>query len=350
MKLFKQVVGIDVSSETLAISIGTIDQSQAIKITHRSTHKNTTAGFKQLLTTVEKQRTAVLVQHGLEADELPLWFVMEASGVYYECLAVWLTEHQQHVCVALANSVKAHSRSDNRKSKTDRIDADVVAHYGLEKSLKPWQPLAPTMAELKSLVREHNMVNEEMTATKNRLHALEKSAATPKHTVKRLRQRRDLLKRQRKQIEHEIKELISNDPELKHDAECLDSAPGIGILTAATVLAETNRFQLVERGEQLVSYVGIDPTMHQSGKHNGTVRISRKGNSVLRHALYMPALTAIRCIPSMNALYQRIVAKTGIKMKGIVAVMRKLTMLMYTLWQKQERFDPNYGPAAKAAA
>src|SRR5687768_9110963 len=135
MKLLKQVVGIDVSSESLSISIGTIDQAQAITISHRFTHANTPSGFAKLAANVERHRAELLAANELTSEELPLWFVMEASGVYYERLAVWLTGHGHRVTVALPNSVKAHAKSDNRKSKNDRIDADAITHYGLEKSL-----------------------------------------------------------------------------------------------------------------------------------------------------------------------------------------------------------------------
>lgn len=348
MKLLKQVVGIDVSSESLSVSVGTIDQSQAIDIALRGTYKNSTAGFNQLASAVSKHRAALLEQHAISADELPLYFVMEASGVYYERLAVWLVEQGYQVSVVLPNKIKAHAKSDNRKSKTDRIDADAITHFGLEKGMKPWLPAEPIMAELKSLVREHESVTGDLVTVKNRLHALEKAARAPKHTIKRLRQQRDMFKKQLKQIEQEIKELIKSDPELAKEAECIDSAPAVGLITVATVLAETNRFEHVECAEQLVSYVGIDPTLQQSGKHKGTVRISRKGNRVLRHALYMPALCAIKHNPAMRALHQRIVARTGIKMKGVVAVMRKLLSLMYTLWKKRECYNPAYAPAPAA--
>jgi transposase len=348
MLLLKQVVGIDVSGDSLAFSIGTIDQTQAITIALRGSVANTASGFGQLQKQLERHRQQLLGDHGLAPESLPLFIVMEASGTYYERLAVWMVDHGYHVSVVLPNTIKAHAKSDNRKSKTDRIDADAITHFGLEKSLKPWAPLSATMAELKALVREHETLGCELTQIKNREHALGAAAHSPKKTLKRLRESRHFLKKQLKQIEREIKELIASDPELKQEAEYLDSVPSVAMLTAATVLAETNRFEHVEHAGQLVSYTGIDPKLQQSGKYTGTVRISRKGNRVLRHALYMPALTAIRCNPSMRALYHRIVERTGIKKKGIVAVMRKLLVLMYAVWKKRENFNPTYNTAAAA--
>lgn len=342
MLVLKQVVGIDVSRDSLVVSIGTIDQTQSICIGVRGTYANSRTGFKQLLRAVERHRAEVLARHTLEPEQLPLWFVMEASGVYYERFAVWLVDNGQRVSVVLPNTIKAHAKSDNRKSKTDRIDADAITHYGLEKSLKPWQPLAPIMLELKVLVREHETLSDELTQVRNRMHAHESSAAVPKATMKRLRQTRDMLRKQIKQIEQEIKELIKSDPELAQEAEYLDSVPNVGIMTAATVLAETNRFALVSEAGQVVSYCGIDPVLKESGTIKGQVRISRRGNRMLRHALYMPAVSAIRRDGPLRQLYLRIVSRTGIKKKALVAVMRKLLVLMYTVWKKRERFDPAY--------
>jgi transposase len=342
MQLLKLVVGIDVASDSLEVASGTIDLQQSITITRLGGFKNTVAGFQQLHKAIARQRTAVLTEAGIAEDQLPLWIVMEASGVYYERLAVWLVEHGYNVTVVLPNNIKAHARSDNRKSKTDRIDAEVITRYGLEKCLKPWHPASALMTELKGLVREHETNIDELGQVHNRLHALETASAAPKKTVKRLRQQRDLLKKQLKQIEQEIKELVKSDPELSESVKYLDSAPGVGLYTAAVVLAETNSFALVEQADQLTSYAGIDPVLRESGKYKGKVTISHKGNRMLRRALYMPALAAIRKDPAMRELYTRVVSRTSQKMKGVVAVMRKLLSLMYTLWKKRECFDPAY--------
>lgn len=347
MQLLTHVIGIDIAKDSFTAASGSIDLQQTKAVSAARIFKNTATGFAALETLIRSEHQQLVA--ATESQELPLWIVMEATGVYYECLALWLLERGYQVVVVLPNNITHFARSDNRKSKTDAIDAVTITCYGLEKSLKPWKPASALMIELKSLTREHDSSTRELTEVRNRLHAIEHAAHTPKPTVKRLRQQRDLLKKQLKQIETEIRELIESDPELKESVECISSIGGVGVLSTTKVLAETDNFMLVERGSQLISFSGLDPVLRESGSYKGTVMISHKGNRMIRSALYMPALSAIRHNPVMRQFYTRLVERGTAKKKAIVAVMCKLLRLMYTLWKKRERFDPAFASPALAA-
>ncbi|MXV53215.1 transposase [Pedobacter sp. HMF7647] len=115
---------------------------------------------------------------------------------------------------------------------------------------------------------------------------------------------------------------------------------GVGLLTAATILAETNGFALFGNARQLVSFAGLDVEENQSGKHIGNTRITKKGNSHIRRILYMPAfVTVTHQVKPFMDLYQRTLSKHGIKMKSYVAVQKKLLVVIYALWKKNEAFD-----------
>ena len=123
----------------------------------------------------------------------------------------------------------------------------------------------------------------------------------------------------------------------------LCSLPGIGLLTAATILGETNGFDLIRNKRQLASYAGLDVKEKQSGTSvKGKPRISKKGNRYLRKAMHLPALTAIRHDERFKAIFARIVSKHGIKMKAAVAIQRKLLEMAYTLYKKQEKYNHEY--------
>ncbi len=123
----------------------------------------------------------------------------------------------------------------------------------------------------------------------------------------------------------------------------LCSLPGIGILTAATVLGETNGFDLIRNKRQLTSYAGLDVKEKQSGTSvKGKPRISKKGNKHLRKAMHMPALTAIRHDERFKAIFARLISKHGIKMKAVVAIQRKLLEMMYILYKTNTPYDKNY--------
>jgi len=118
---------------------------------------------------------------------------------------------------------------------------------------------------------------------------------------------------------------------------------GLGLQTLAVIVAETAGFAAFENGAQLVSYAGYDIIENQSGKHTGKTRISKRGNSHIRRALHFAAFNAVRYEVGMfPGLYERIYERSKIKMKGYVAIQKKLLTLIYVLWKKDEAFDPDY--------
>jgi len=119
--------------------------------------------------------------------------------------------------------------------------------------------------------------------------------------------------------------------------------PGIGLLTAAIILGETNGFELIRNKRQLTSYAGLDVKEKQSGTSvKGVPRISKRGNKNLRKAMHLPALSAIRYDERFKAIFIRLVSKHGKKMKAAVAIQRKLLEMTYTLYKKQEKYDNAY--------
>jgi transposase len=123
------------------------------------------------------------------------------------------------------------------------------------------------------------------------------------------------------------------------------------LLTAATIIAETNGFALFNNQKQLTSYAGYDVVENQSGKRTGKTRISKQGNSHIRRILHMPAFTAVRKnVPVCKALHERLTAKGKKKMVAYVAVQKKLLLLIYTLWKKNEAWKQSYYAEKKPAS
>jgi transposase len=117
----------------------------------------------------------------------------------------------------------------------------------------------------------------------------------------------------------------------------------VGELTAAIVLGETNGFELIRSKKQLTSYAGLDIKEKQSGTSvKGKPRISKKGNRNLRKAMYLPSLSAVKHDENFKNMYARLVSKHGMKMKGLVAVQRKLLELTYTLYKNKTSYDKSY--------
>lgn len=116
----------------------------------------------------------------------------------------------------------------------------------------------------------------------------------------------------------------------------------MSFITVICIVAENNAFALITNTRQLVSYAGLDIQQNQSGNRIGKTRISKKGNSFIRYALYMPALCASRFNPIMKDFYNNLKDRKPAKKIAVTAVARKLLILMYILWKNEEVFDLAY--------
>ena len=135
----------------------------------------------------------------------------------------------------------------------------------------------------------------------------------------------------------------NSDKTLKQQIERMTTIPGIGELTAVTILAETNGFELIRNKKQLSSYAGFDIKEKQSGTSvKGKPRISKRGNRYLRKCMHLPSLSAVKKIDVYKDLYIRIVSKNGIKMKGLIAVQRKMLELTYVIFKNNTVFEQDY--------
>lgn len=332
MSIIKQVIGVDISSQKFDVLSATIDSGQDKEFGKVKVYRNDSAGIGKFESWLKNHRQA----------GVPLIIAMEATGVYYEELAFTLYEKGYTVNVIQPNKTKAYAKSLRQKSKTDALDAKMIASYSLERKEPAWQPPEASTQEMRELSRERKQLKEHCVALKNQLHAHSRSVRSMPQTIKRLEQHLELLKQQIKQIDQEILAVIKRTPALYEGFKCMTSIDSIGETTAAYVLAETDAFSQVERAGQLTSYAGLDPVLCQSGTYKGKEHISGKGNAHLRHALYMPAVAAIRCNPHMKALFQRLVKRKAHKRIAVIAVMRKLLILMWTLWKTKRYYDPNY--------
>jgi transposase len=332
-KIVKQVAGIDVAQKELVVSLGRMYNDWSPEVYAHKTFSNTEAGFIALIIWIKKQMD----------QDIEVRFVMEATGVYHESLAYFLTGKGFEVSIVLPNKISNYFRTLDVKTVTDKTASEAITLFGLERRLDTWQQPKGLYKQLRQLTRERGQLVEERTAIKNQLHAEQAEARPNKKTISRIKKRIELLNKQEKEIKTEIEELIKEDREMKRMLIIICSLPGVGLLTAVTVLAETNGFDLIRNKRQLASYAGFDVKEKQSGTSvKGKARISKKGNKYLRKAMHFPALTAIRHDERFKAIFARLVSKHGIKMKAAVAVQRKLLEMIYTLYTTRTVYDKAY--------
>lgn len=331
--IFKQSVGLDVSKESVSVCFAQQQSDKKFRILSTRTFGCTAAGFRQLDTWIRRQHQA-----GIE-----LHLLMEATGVYYEEAAYFLQAQGYRLSVLLPNKVKAFARSLDYKSKTDRIDAKILAQMSLERELPVWQAADENWLKIKRLCRERSELLEEKTAVSNRLHAKEYAHAPDPQSLKRAKKLLHFLEKQVQEIEASMEKIIQANADMQQKVHLVCSIKGVGWLTAVSVIAETNGFALFKNKAQLVCYAGYDVVQNQSGTSvKGPTRMSKKGNHHLRRCLHFPALVAIKHVPVLQNLYERVLSRTHIKMKAAVAVQRKLLVLIFTLYRKNTPFDPDF--------
>ena len=332
--IIKWSLGIDVGSKSLRCCLSSISTIQAVKVKASRKFNNSPGALQDLLVWIEKH---------YKGQQAPLSIAMEATGVYYERWALLLQEKGYRVSVILPTKAKRYFQALGLKSKNDKIDAEGLARMGAEQQLAEWSAASCEMYGLRLLTRQHEDLQKSITSFNNQLHAVsngmyrfEDIERTYQETLLRLQ---ELLKH----VAVAIRETIEANEELKQKVELLCSIKGVGELTAATIIAETNGFALFDNYKQLESYSGYDVIENQSGDHVGSTKISKKGNTHIRRILHMAALNVVTYnVKPFVDLYERVYPKTNIKMKGYVAVQRKLLVMLYTLYKKNERFDPEY--------
>lgn len=313
-------VGIDVSKDTLDVYLLRSDGGEHHRV------DNQPPGFRELDGWL-KQR------HARSAH-----VCLEATGIYGMDVAQFLHSKGYRVSVVNPARIKGFATSQMRRSKTDRLDAEVIAAFC--KALEPqtWTPPDPSWYELRALLRHLEDLQATRQQQVNRLHA-----ATTQVVRLQLRQHIAFIDEQIKQLKQQLRDHLKQHPTLRDQVRLLTSIPGIGDLTAWRLVAEIQALATFDNVRQLVAYVGLDPTRHESGSSvRGGRSISRQGRAALRAALYMPALAAMKHNPILRAFATRLKVQGKFSQQIVVAVMRKLLHQAYGVLKSGQPFDPHH--------
>lgn len=333
MSTVKRSIGIDISKATFTACGCSRPTEGELSFSEVKKFNNDVTGFNQLMRWVKS-----VVKPGED-----LLFLMEATGVYYESLAHHLIKIKKKVVVVLPNTSKHYFSSLNIKTKTDEVDARILSRFGIERAHRLWEPPKPILLQLRNLTRYYVQLLEQKTALSNIKHSKEASHEVQKFILQSNQKLIKQIDKQIQEIKAEIEKLLNSDRELNQKVQQVMTIKGIGLITVATIIAETLGFEHFHRAKQVVSYAGYDVVQRESGTSvKGKTRISKKGNRYIRNALYFPAMVATRFNPDIKADYMRIIARKPSKMIGQVAIQRKLLVLIYTLWKTNTVFIPDY--------
>lgn len=313
-------VGIDVAKDSLEVALGTNSKSFSIP--------NDQQGLSKLLEKIPQPGQCVLI--------------LEASGGYERLCIGQLLGAGHRVSLANPRQVRDFAKGLGILAKTDSIDARVLAHFGQTVQPRCLQVPQGPLAELQQLVERRRQLIELRTAETNRLHQV-----ACKATRRSISNVLKTLQKEVRSVEQQIEKLIHDNDDWRHKAELLLSVPGVGLTTAAVLLADLPELGQLSR-EQIAALAGLAPFNHDSGKLRGT-RCIWGGRASVRTALYMASLAGTRCNSVLKKFYIRLRTpnpQRDAKCKKIclTACMRKLLVTLNTMLKNNTPWNPPLVP------
>lgn len=311
-----QIYGVDISKKVF--DVYSEDQQ------HQQ-YDNSSSGFKKFL---KKLPSNALV-------------VMEATGYYHYLLAQFLYSNDIAVSVVNPLSVKRFIQMKLAKVKTDKSDSKAICEYASNNEVPLYNALSQLQAECLQLFRLLDIYIKQRTAIKNKLHG-EKALGIPsKFVLSSLKRSLHQHNKEIQVIESKLLELVKE--EHQQQLTLLKSIPGLGCKTALFLIIITEGFEKFENAQQLCSYVGITPTIRQSGSSvRGRSRISKVGNKRLRNLVFLCAFSARKYNKSCKALFDRLVAKGKSKKLALIAVANKLLKQAFAIVKSGFEYDESF--------
>ncbi len=304
------VAGVDISKAKLDVDLANTNQPQQFN--------NDEKGIAKLIAWIRKNKVQQVV--------------MEATGGLERKLASILAAKQIPFHIANPRQVRDFARAAGKLAKTDRIDAKVIAQFG-EKFQLP-QTVLPSKIRQKLIaaITRYEQLVQMRIAESNRLDRIEDEVirALTEQMIENIKQ-------QIERVMVIVKQLISEEEQLKRDVEILESVPGIAILTASRLVALLPELGQRNR-KQIARLIGVAPINRDSGTMRGK-RTTGGGRARVRKQLYMATLVAIQHNPLIQQTYQHLVKRGKPKMVAIIAAMRKLVIILNVMIREQKTWQ-----------
>jgi transposase len=310
-------VGIDISKDYFDVAVEVKD-----KWKHQQ-FSQTEKGFKAFLSWLGKL--------GITESHI----CMEATGAYWYELAEFLSEAAVQISVVNPTCIRRFAQSELKRTKTDKVDAGIIARFCRTMNPPFWQLPAPEVRLLQMLVRRVYDLTKIRRQERTRL-STEKNKPVVMDSVQRILKSLD---QEIARIKRQIESLYKKHAHLQEKRRLLLSIPAVGEETANVVLTEIPSLDLFSSAKQLVAYAGLAPKEIRSGSSiRGRTRLSKTGNARLRSALFMPAVVAKDYNPLVASLYGRLVANGKPPMKAVGASMRKLLHIIFGVLKSGKPF------------
>ncbi|MEO2036298.1 MAG: transposase [Planctomycetaceae bacterium] len=308
---FESVIGIDVAKKKLDVADWPVSFAEQFG--------NEDVGHKKLIKKLPKAGSCLIV--------------VEATGGYEKGIVLALVSAGYLVSVVNPRQVRDFAKALGILAKTDKIDARVIARFGQHVRPRALAQTHKKQDEIGQLVSRRRQLTVSKTAEKNRMHSV-----TSKVVLKSVQKIVDQLSKEIRRIEAEIARLVKSDDQWKARAELIQSAPGVGEVTATTLIAEVPELGQLNR-QKISALIGVAPFNRDSGQFRGR-RTIFGGRRAVRSVLYMAALSARRHNPLIRAFADRLEARGKLQKVVLVACMRKLLVILNTMVKTNTHWNP----------
>ena len=313
----EEALGIDVSKQKLdcALTRGAKFRSKRFE--------NTEAGYAELVEWLKKQGAGTVS------------VCLEATNVYGEGVAEYLSDRGHRVSIVNPALIKAYAQALGVRGKTDALDAKVIAQFARSQQPPAWVPPSPAERRLRALVRRHHALVQMHSQEKVRSQTAE-TGVKPSLTA-----HLTWLEDEMERIEKAIRKTLDDDSDLRGKRDLLDSIPGLGERTIAVLLSYGLAGSRFDTARQFVAFAGLNPQPHESGSSvRRPTRLSKVGHAFLRRALYMPAVVAVSKTAWGRRFRDRLRARGKAPKLIIGAMMRKLAQVAFGVLKSGKPFDP----------
>jgi len=259
--------------------------------------------------------------------------VMEATGGLETRVALGLSEAGYSVAVVNPRQVRDYAKAVGKLAKTDKIDAQLISRFGEATKVQAQELPDELQLRIRALLARRRQILSMKNGEENRLRQ-----ATNAQIRASIETIIAVLEEQLKQIDDDSDKALRSSPMWMEKLEILESVPGVGPVTARTLLAELPELGTLS-GRKIAMLAGLAPLNNDSGKMRGR-RTTWGGRRTLRAPLYMAAMAATRFNPSIRAFYQRLVGRGTPKRVALVASMRKLLTVLNAMLRDKKMWSP----------
>jgi transposase len=330
MKQIKFFIGTDVSKGWLDMCI--VLEGEVL---HSERIENKQAAIRKWLRRTQKQFGYVM------SNAL---FAMEFTGVYNHHLLEVLHAAGAHIW--LIPGIEINASRGLERSKNDRQDAKLIAEYAMKnlKKVRLFKKPRTAVKKLSALL----MMREKLIASKHGYSVTGKEYKSfsrkeeyliiKEYSAAMLR----TIDKELKKIEEEIKDLIKGDERLLELNEYISSVDGVGLITSANTIVETNEFLDIREAKKFSNHSGVVPHSEDSGKKIKKQKVSHKACKKMKKLLHLAAMSAIRKEGELKDYYERKIAEGKNKMSVLNAIRNKLVLRIFACVNNKRKYEKNY--------